>query len=105
MSSTKTSNTIMPPKTLDKLTKRLGLGKYALNPSTQNSGSSQIVVPEPFSIQSLDDRYVMSPVQYRGELHQVSLSKNLLGNGNTHTHRINGLISCKILNGTCRVVQ
>ena len=51
----------------------------------QNSESSRIVIPGPFAIQSLDDRYVISPVQYHGKLHQVSLSKNLLDGGKSHS--------------------
>lgn len=75
------SDSVIPKAALDKLARRYGLGQYAgIKPTTTPTG-----LPGKFTLTEQDDRYVLNPVFYRGELYRVGLSKKLLDNGDSHT--------------------
>ena len=76
---------IIPPKNLDDLARKFGIGKYAKNPEGNGSPPSGEDETQTFSIKEDNDFYVINGVRINDEVKTVKLTKELLDGGKSHT--------------------
>ena len=76
---------IIPPKNLEDLARKFGIGKYARKPDDRPPSDKDDSETQAFSITENDVFYIINGVRINDEVKIVKWTKNLLDEGKTHT--------------------
>lgn len=76
---------MIPPKALEEMARKYGIGPYAGKQGGGEATPQTTVQSTGFSIEELEDRFVLNGVHYRNGIYTIEWSKQLLDNGEAHT--------------------